>query len=73
MTNHTLLLVVFPLIIVGLGVFAFFRFPRGARRMTERKTIGVMQPYLFPYLGYFQLIDAVDEYVIDDVFIDCVD
>lgn len=27
-----------------------------------------MQPYLFPYLGYFQLINAVDEYVIyDDV------
>lgn len=30
--------------------------------------VAVMQPYLFPYLGYFQLIDAVDEYVIlDDV------
>jgi len=27
-----------------------------------------MQPYLFPYLGYFQLIDAVDKFVIcDDV------
>jgi len=27
-----------------------------------------MQPYLFPYLGYFQLINAVDKYVIcDDV------
>tara|TARA_R110000868_G_scaffold408357_1_gene691402 strand:+ start:4545 stop:5225 length:681 start_codon:yes stop_codon:yes gene_type:complete len=25
--------------------------------------IGVMQPYFFPYLGYFQLIDAVDVYV----------
>lgn len=32
------------------------------------KTIGIMQPYLFPYLGYFQLINAVDEYVVyDDV------
>lgn len=32
------------------------------------KKIGIMQPYLFPYLGYFQLINAVDEYVIyDDV------
>ena len=31
-----------------------------------------MQPYLFPYLGYFQLIEAVDRFVIyDDVhFID---
>lgn len=27
-----------------------------------------MQPYFFPYIGYWQLIDAVDEYVIyDDV------
>ena len=26
-------------------------------------TIGVMQPYFFPYIGYFQLIDAVDIYV----------
>lgn len=27
-----------------------------------------MQPYLFPYIGYFQLLNAVDEYVIyDDV------
>ena len=25
--------------------------------------IGVMQPYFFPYLGYFQLINEVDVYV----------
>ncbi len=25
--------------------------------------IGIMQPYFFPYLGYFQLINAVDLYV----------
>lgn len=25
--------------------------------------IGIMQPYFFPYIGYFQLIDAVDTYV----------
>lgn len=32
------------------------------------KTLGIMQPYLFPYLGYFQLIKLVDEYVVyDDV------
>lgn len=32
------------------------------------KKVGVMQPYLFPYLGYFQLMKSVDEYVIfDDV------
>ena len=30
--------------------------------------IGIMQPYFFPYLGYWQLISAVDKYVIyDDV------
>lgn len=27
------------------------------------KSVGVMQPYFFPYIGYFQLIDAVDVYV----------
>ncbi len=31
-------------------------------------TLGMMQPYFFPYLGYWQLMDAVDEYIIyDDV------
>lgn len=30
--------------------------------------VGIMQPYLFPYIGYFQLINAVDIFVIyDDV------
>lgn len=28
--------------------------------------IGAMQPYLFPYLGYFQLVSAVDEFVLGD-------
>jgi hypothetical protein len=28
--------------------------------------IGIMQPYLFPYIGYFQLINAVDKFVIYD-------
>lgn len=27
-------------------------------------TIGIMQPYLFPYLGYFQNIAAVDQFVL---------
>lgn len=27
-------------------------------------TIAVMQPYLFPYIGYWQLISAVDKFVI---------
>lgn len=32
------------------------------------KTICVMQPYVFPYLPYFQLADAVDEFwILDDV------
>lgn len=30
--------------------------------------IAVMQPYLFPYIGYFQLLNAVDKFIIfDDV------
>jgi len=30
--------------------------------------LGIMQPYLFPYIGYFQLINSVDKFVIyDDV------
>ena len=28
--------------------------------------VGIMQPYLLPYIGYFQLMKAVDEYVIAD-------
>jgi len=31
-------------------------------------TIGIMQPYIFPYVGYFQLIKAVDKFIVyDDV------
>ena len=30
--------------------------------------LGIMQPYFFPYIGYFQLINAVDTFVVyDDV------
>lgn len=30
--------------------------------------LGIMQPYFLPYIGYFQLMKAVDRYVIyDDV------
>ena len=30
--------------------------------------LGIMQPYFFPYIGYWQLLNAVDKYVIyDDV------
>lgn len=28
--------------------------------------LGIMQPYLFPYLGYFQLLNAVDQFVLYD-------
>lgn len=30
--------------------------------------LGIMQPYFFPYIGYWQLIESVDKYVVyDDV------
>jgi len=29
-------------------------------------SIGIMQPYLFPYIGYFQLMNAVDRWIIFD-------
>jgi hypothetical protein len=32
------------------------------------KSLAIMQPYFFPYLGYWQLIHAVDRFIIyDDV------
>lgn len=31
--------------------------------MSNKVTVGIMQPYFFPYIGYFQLIHAVDVYV----------
>ena len=35
---------------------------------TGKKSIAIMQPYFLPYLGYFQLIEAVDKFVVfDDV------
>jgi len=34
--------------------------------MLENKTIAIMQPYFLPYIGYWQLIHAVDEFVIYD-------
>jgi len=29
-------------------------------------TLAIMQPYIFPYIGYFQLMNAVDEFVVYD-------
>lgn len=28
--------------------------------------VGIMQPYFFPYIGYFQLINSVDKFIIYD-------
>jgi hypothetical protein len=28
--------------------------------------LGIMQPYIFPYIGYFQLISLVDQFVVHD-------
>lgn len=35
----------------------------------KKKTmkLGIMQPYFFPYIGYFQLIKAVDKWIVFDV------
>lgn len=34
----------------------------------KEKSVAIMQPYLFPYIGYFQLKQAVDTFVFyDDV------
>jgi hypothetical protein len=30
------------------------------------KRLAIMQPYFFPYIGYFQLINSVDEFVVYD-------
>lgn len=30
------------------------------------KKVAIMQPYFFPYIGYFQLIHSVDEFIIYD-------
>jgi hypothetical protein len=30
------------------------------------RTLAVMQPYLFPYIGYYQLMDATDQFIIYD-------
>lgn len=36
--------------------------------MTRMTSVAIMQPYFLPYLGYFQLIAAVDKFVVlDDV------
>lgn len=32
----------------------------------SRITLGIMQPYFLPYIGYFQLIAAVDEFIVYD-------
>lgn len=33
---------------------------------TSLSSVGIMQPYFFPYLGYFQLMHAVDRWVVFD-------
>ena len=32
--------------------------------MSNEKTVAIMQPYFLPYIGYWQLLDAVDVFVI---------
>jgi hypothetical protein len=35
-------------------------------QVRERMKLAIMQPYFFPYIGYFQLIAAVDQFVVYD-------
>lgn len=35
--------------------------------MKNNFTLGIMQPYFFPYLGHFSLIASVDEWVVFDI------
>ncbi|MEQ9411159.1 MAG: WbqC family protein [Fuerstiella sp.] len=37
-----------------------------SHRSTGRPSLGMMQPYFFPYLGYFGLIHATDRWVVFD-------
>lgn len=38
------------------------------RNTSSRMTVAIMQPYFFPYMGYFQLLNSVDMFVVyDDV------
>jgi len=39
-----------------------------SRSANRKVKVAVMQPYFFPYLGYFHLMDAVDHFIVlDDV------
>ena len=35
--------------------------------MKDNLSLGIMQPYFFPYLGHFSLITAVDEWIVFDI------
>lgn len=35
--------------------------------MKNNLTLGIMQPYFFPYIGHFSLIAAVDEWIVFDI------
>jgi hypothetical protein len=35
--------------------------------MKNNLTLGIMQPYFFPYLGHFSLIAAADEWIVFDI------
>ena len=38
------------------------------KRKGYKMKLGIMQPYFVPYIGYWQLMNAVDKYVVyDDV------
>lgn len=34
--------------------------------MAPHMKLAIMQPYLFPYIGYFQLMNAVDDFIVYD-------
>ncbi len=46
----------------GRNLWTIIKKYKGGNRMR----VGIMQPYIFPYIGYFQTINTVDKYVIYD-------
>ena len=52
-----------PLRTRGIAWVLFFQVPNGD---ADKVRLGIMQPYFLPYIGYWQLLSAVDSFVLYD-------